>query len=391
MAGWVAVLGMVVFAALWASEPGAADPPASTWTPGLTVTTWDSERHWNYWMEWTCSSMVTVPGIGNQACYSWSRVGPTWKPCGPEIRPPQPGRINTCNIGQPGGHGPHGDNITERYTYLGRHEDRTGPTYPSCAADPGRPADTSPGNCGTWVEIPHAHCPGEPDSHPPDCPSTEPDPSTATEPLTAGEPVSSSGLRPNPPQESAACTDPRVDDAFKETVNRQPDPGHGLQPSANGYVRVPLRVRYPSNPVIRSTTRIGSHVVDLRMWVAEVSWALDDIGTVDGSDRGTRTFRRPVPDQHRAPTLNMPAAVIIDGQAAVYLRSSLRGGYPGGYPLTVRVVWKADCSESGTPVITDLGEEIRRFPHRYKVYEIRSLPDAVRHPSGRASQPARSD
>lgn len=371
MAGWAAALGMAVLASLWASAPGAADAPASTWTPGATVTTWDWERHWNYWMEWTCSSLVTVPGIGNQACHSWSRIGPTWKPCGPEVRPPQPGRVNTCNIGQPGGHRPHGDNITERYTYLGRHEDRTGPTYSICAAEPGLPPDTSPGNCGTWMEIPHAHCPGEPDAHPPDCPPTD------------SQPESAPG--PRPPHEPAACTDPRVDDAFREAVDRQPDPGHGLQPSANGYARVPLRALYPYEPASHFTARIGAATVAIRMWVAAVSWSLDDIGAIDGPDLGTRTFRRLVPDLHRAPALNIPEAVTMGGRAAIYLRSSLRAGYSNGYPVTVTVVWKADCREFGNPAITELGEEIRRFLHHYPVYEIRSLPDQVRHSSGPTS------
>ena len=362
MACWVAA-GMVVAASVWASEPGAADPPASTWAPGLTVTTWDWERHWNHWMEWVCSSVATAPGIGNQVCYSWSRVGPAWKPCGPEVRPPQPGRINTCNIGQSGGHRPHGDNIRERYTYLGQHEDRTGPTYLICADDPALPADTSPGNCGTWVEFPHSHCPGDAESHPPDCPPV------AT--LPAGE--------------STVCADPAVAGAFKETVDRQPDPGHGLQPSANGYVRVPLSALYPHDPVIRFSARIGDDTVDLRMWITDVTWFLSSIGTIDGSDLGVRNFRRRVPDRDSARDLNMPTAVIIGGRAAVYLRSSLRAGYPAGYPVTVAVTWRADCRKSGSPDSADMGEEVRRFAHRYKVYEIRSRPELVGHFSHRGA------
>ena len=369
LAGWAAVVGMVTVASLWASEPGAADPSPSSWIPGQTVTTWDWERHWNYWMEWTCSSVIAVPGIGNHACHSWSRVGPTWKPCGREIRPPQPEKTNTCNIGRPGGHRPHGDNITERYTYLGRHEDRTGPTYAICAGDRDLPADTGPGNCGTWVDVPHPHCPGAPDSHPPDClpPGTDP-------PTSGSAPAPGPESTP-PGQESGACTDPRVAGAVKDTADRQPDPGHGLEPSANGYVRVPLRVLYPHEPLIGFSARIGDRTVDIRMWIAEVSWSFAGLGAADPSDLGSRSFRRTVANHRSAPILNTPAAAIIEGRRAEYLRSSRRGGYPAGYPITVKVVWKVECREHGNPGFVDIGQEVRRFSHRYPVYEIRSLPN----------------
>lgn len=322
-------------------------------------------------MEWTCSSVVAVPGVGNQVCHSWSRVGPTWKPCGREIRPPQPAETNTCNIGRRGGHRPHGDNITERYTYLGRHEDRTGPTYAICADDRTVPAVTDPGNCGTWVATPHAHCPDAPDRHPPDCP-----PAVTAPPTTPTAPPPENSLA-SPEPESGACTDPRVATAVRETADRQPDPGHGLQPSANGYVKLPPRVLYPHDPLIRFTTRIGDRTVDLRMWIAEVSWSFTGLGTVDGSDLGSQTFRRIVADPDGAPTLNVPAVVIIEGRAAVYVRSSRRGGYPAGYPVTVKVVWRAECRERSDHRFADVGEETRRFAHRYRVYEIRSRPDQV--------------
>ena len=370
-AGWVVVVGMAAVASVWASEPGAADPSPSSWIPGQTVTTWDWERHWNYWMEWTCSSVATVPGIGNQVCHSWTRVGPTWKPCGREVRPPQPGETNTCNIGRPGGHRPHGDNVTERYTYLGRHEDRTGPTYAICAGDPALPPGTGPGNCGTWVSMPHIHCPGGSGSHPPDCPPTETTPVEGSRP-----PAPEPGPAP-PDDESAACKDPRVAAAVTETVDRQPDPGHGLQPSSHGYVRLPLRVHYPYDPLIDATIRIGDRTVDLRIWIAEVSWSFTDVGAADGGDLGSRTFRRTAADHQRASMLNTPAEVVVGGRSVAYLRSSLSVGYPAGYPIAVKVVWRAECREYGSPGFVDADEETRRFGDRYQVYEIRSRPNHV--------------
>ena len=128
-AGWLAVACLLFAAALWASEPGGADPPSSSWNPGITVSTWDWERHWNYWMRWVCVQKGYIPDLQQVGCIRWSRDGPQWKPCGSKISPPEPDRINSCGIGQEGGHEPHGDDVNEKYTYLGRHEDRTGPTY----------------------------------------------------------------------------------------------------------------------------------------------------------------------------------------------------------------------------------------------------------------------
>ena len=79
-AGWVAVVGLLVLAALWASEPGGADPPASSWRYGLTVTTWDWERHWNYWMKLVCAEQGYLPGVGQRTCLRWSRAGPVGSP-----------------------------------------------------------------------------------------------------------------------------------------------------------------------------------------------------------------------------------------------------------------------------------------------------------------------
>ena len=365
-AGWMAVLGLVVAASLWASEPGTADPSSSSWIPGRTVTTWDWEQHWNYWMEWECVSVAILPGFGKKGCYSWSKVGPTWKPCGPEIRPPQVDRTNTCNIGRPGGHRPHGDNITKRYTYLGQHEDRTGPTYAICADDRTQPPDTSPGMCGTWVTS-HSHCPGNQNAHPPDCPPGDGSPTEGTDPPGQGSSL--------PPQPSGACAMPGVAGAFKEAVDRQPDPGHGLQPPAYGYVRVPLRTLYRHEPLVRFSTGIGTGNVDIRMWVAEISWSFTDLGTADGDDLGARTFRRTAADHRRAAALRTPAAVVLDGQPVAYHRSSLRSGNLRGYPVSVTVVWRAECFERGGPDPVYLGEQVRDFTYRYKVYEIRSLPE----------------
>ena len=363
-------LGMVVAASLWASEPIVADPPPLSWAPGQTVTTWDWERHWNYWMEWECASLSAKPGDGRQECFSWVPIGPTWKPCGPEVRPPQPGRTNTCNIGQPGGHRPHGDNTTERYTYLGRHEDRTGPTYAVCKDNPSLPADTSPGNCGTWMEIAHPHCVGDPSAHPPGCPSSD----LVSTPRPSDPDQTTPSL---PTEQPDSCASPRVARAFKEAVTEQPDPGHGLLPSSFGYVRVPIRAFYPYRTVVNFRIRVGNGAVDLRMWVAEVSWSFVGLGAIDGSDPGTRVFRRSVPHHGRAPTLNTPTAVEFGGREAVYLRSSRYGGYPDGYPIAVTVVWQGECLNGESSEAANLGNRTRRFGHSYRVYEIRSRPDQV--------------
>ena len=81
-AGWLAVGCLLFVAALWASEPGRADPPSSSWNPGSTVTTWDWERHWNYWMRWVCAEKGYLPGVPVFKCIRWSQDGPVWKPCG---------------------------------------------------------------------------------------------------------------------------------------------------------------------------------------------------------------------------------------------------------------------------------------------------------------------
>lgn len=383
-AGSVMVTVMMIVASLWASEPGAADPPESSWLPGHTVTTWDWEQHWNYWMEWECISFFPKPSIGKRTCRVWSPVGPIWKPCGPVIRPPQPGHTNTCNIGKPGGHRPHGDNIWERYTYLGRHEDRTGSTYAVCVDDPALPADTSPGNCGTWVEVSHVHCPQDHGNHPPDCPPPE-TASPNEEPVLTirtgtGPWTYSSEPDISLPHQSGICSASRIAEVLAKAVDEQPDPGHGLTPPANGYVGVPLRASYPHDTSVRMTVTRDGGPVDLRIRVARVSWSLTGVGTSESSDRRARSFHRSAPDHHGSRALNRPAQVIIDGREGVYPRSSSRGGYPRGYPVTVTVVWRTECRADGIAGFAVVGEEIRRFHHHYQVYEIRSRPDQAAPP-----------
>lgn len=364
-AGGLAALGLVVAGSLWASEPGAADPPASSWIPGQTVTTWDWERHWNYWMEWKCASLSTISSTGKQSCFSWIRIGPTWKPCGPEVRPPQTGRTNTCNIGQPGGHRPHGDNTNSRYTYLGRHEDRTGPTYPVCANDPNLPADTSPGNCGSWIEVTHLHCPSDASSHPPDCPKPD-------LPPTSGAPQT-----PDPTKTPNACALPPATRAFREAVSSQPDPGHGLQPPSFGYVRAPLKAFYPHPTAAEFRVRVLTETVRIRIWLSEVAWSFAALGVDDGPDQEVRVFRRTAPDRRRAASLGTPETVKFGDKEAIYLKSSRRSGRPGGYPVVVTVVWRGECLDGSGSGPISLGRRVRLFNHRYRVYEIRSRPGEI--------------
>lgn len=250
----------------------------------------------------------------------------------------------------------------QRFTYLGKHRDETGPTYAVSSDDPDLSGDMSPGNCGTWVTITHDHCAAAGEAHPPDCP--------------AGETPTNDGSAPA--HESRACEDPAVAAAVLPAVDGQPDPGTGLQPLPSGYVMVPIRALYPHDALLDVRVRVDDETVDLRIWIADVSWSFTDLGTMDGSDLRTRTFRRTVTHHRRAGTVNTPVTVTIDGQTAVYLRSSLRAGYPDGYPITVTIRWKAECKDPGVPGFAYSGEEIRSFSYEYKVYTIRSRPDQVR-------------
>ena len=415
VAGWSAVAVLLFLAALWASEPGGADPAAPSWNPGSTVTTWDWERHWNYWMRWLCAEKGFLPSRAGIRCIRWSQDGPVWKPCGPEIRPPEPGRTNSCNIGQAGGHEAHGDDLNEKYTYLGLHEDRTGPTYAICEGDPDLPADTSPDNCGTWVTTAHDHCPGEDDAHPPDCPSPTIEPPTSTRsptvdpptttppntgppttgslntgpPTTSPPPIRPPNTGPPPtgppitsppstgppitlPEEPWACYESEVDDALHDAMENRPRPGLGLRPAAHGYVGVPMEASYTADPVDSFTVRIGGDRVYVRMWVSLVSWSFTDLGTIDGVQLGSRSFRRHAPTFRSARLLRSPATVSIAGETAVYRRSSSRSGYATGYPVVLGVTWTVECRQRGVAGWTELSEENRRYRHHYKVYAIRS-------------------
>lgn len=371
MAGWLAVAGLLVLAALWASEPGGADPPDSSWNPGSTVTTWDWERHWNYWMRWECAEKGYLPGKPDIGCIRWLQDGPVWKPCGPEIRPPDPDTMNTCNIGQVNGHDAHGDDLNERYTYLGLHEDRTGPTYAVCAGDRNLPAETSPDNCGTWVAKPHDHCPGYDDAHPPDCPSSTSNTSSTTSTSTTRPPTITPPTT-SPPTEPWACYEPEVDDALYEALQNQPRPGLGLQPGAHGYVGVPMDASYTADPTDSFSVRVGRDRVYVRMWVSRVSWSFTDLGTLGGAELGSRTFERHAPTRSSARLLRTPTTVTVAGETVVYRRSSFRSGYTTGYPITLRVTWTVECRQRGIPGWTELGREYRRYRHDYKVYAIRS-------------------
>ena len=413
-AGWLAVGCLLFVAALWASEPGGADPPSSSWNPGRTVGTWDWERHWNYWMRWVCVQQGYIADLHAVRCIRWSQTGPEWKPCGSKIRPPEPDRINSCGIGQAGGHEPHGDDLNEKYTYLGRHEDRTGPTYAVCEGDPDLPADTSPGNCGTWVTVPHDHCREDEDAHPPDCPSSSTSSSTspstsmpttsppvitrapatstvttsprvitrapATSTVTTSPPVITSPPTTVAPATTVsdvpwACWEPEVYDALYGALEDQPAPDLGLRPVVHGYVGVPMEASYTADPRDAFTVPVGDEWVYVRMWVSRVSWIFTDLGTLDGVELGRRAFHRYSPRYRDARSLRRPAAVSIGGEDMVYRRSSFRGGYPKGYPVVLWVTWRAECRQSGVAGWTEIGEDDRIYRHDYKVYAIRSRPD----------------
>ena len=377
------------------------------WKPGRTAVTWDWERHWNYWMEWKCTNTGTVPVIGVPACLRWAREGPVWKPCGPTIRPPQPGRTNSCNIGRRGGHSPHGNGLTVKFTYLGRHQDRTGPTYMVCVGDRRKRANTRPGNCGTWVRKSHRHCPGRPREHPPCTTATTAPPRTAP-PLTA-PPERTDTTRPRtvltrppattrprtrstrPPATTrprtrstrppaTTTTRPRIEAcrrtgagaAFRAAVEKLPTPGLGIQPAGYGYVGVPIRISYTHQPFSFDYPMIDGELIYLRVWVSEMSWSSAGLGTEDGTLYHSGTVRRRAPDRSSAPKMADPQVAEIRGRKAVFLRSSVKAGYPDGYPITLRITWRAECREYGNPVWRALSSQTWRYDHTYRVYDIRS-------------------
>lgn len=396
--GWLVLIGLLVAAALWASEPGGAHPTESSWQPGRTVATWDWEQHWNYWRKLVCRQSIVDTGTGEITCGRWQAVGNQWRACGPRISPPQP-RINSCGIGR-GGHAPHGDGVTVKYQYLNRHEDRLGPRYYVCAGNRNLPADTSPGNCGTWVNVSHAHCAGDPSAHPPDCPTTTGDQQTTRGSVTDTTRGTTATTRPattttrrrttttrgttattrlattttqraSPPP---ACTVADAVGSFHATIDRMTSPSLGFQPIRNGYVRVPVRAYYQGDPSRTYTERIEGEQVSIRVWVSRVSWAITGLGRPDGRELGKRTFHRRAPDYQGADSLRSAVQVRLGGAEAVYLRSSLRAGYPSGYPVDLTVVWSGECRESGTAGWTSLGTRSQDAGFSYKVFAIRSRP-----------------
>ena len=408
-AGWLLLIGLLAAAALWASEPGAAHPTETSWRAGRTVATWDWEQHWNYWRKLKCQQTNVETGTGEITCVNWKASGNLWRACGPRISPPQPG-INSCGIGR-GGHAPHGDGVTVKYQYLSRHEDRLGPKYYVCAGDRSLPADTSPGNCGTWVTVNHAHCPGDPSAHPPNCPTTtrqrettigsvtdttrgttgttrpattttrrrttttRPGTTTTRPATTTTRPPTTTTTRISPPPPPPpACTTKEAVDWFHSTIDGMASPLLGFQPARNGYVRVPVRAYYAGDPSRTYTARIGGESVSVRAWVGRMSWEMTGLGRPDGTELGAGTFDRLAPAYGDAGSLKSPAEVRIASAAAVYLRSSLRAGYASGYPVALTVVWSGECQESGTPGWTSLGTRSQNADFSYRVYAIRSRP-----------------
>ena len=397
--GWLVLVGLLAAVALWASEPSAAHPPETSWQPGRTVATWDWEQHWNYWRKLRCRQSNVETGTGEISCGRWEAVGNTWRACGPRISPPQPG-INSCGIGQ-GGHAPHGDGVTVKYQYLNRHEDRLGPKYYVCAGDRSLPADTSPGNCGTWVRVNHAHCADDPGAHPPDCPTTSGDQETTavsvtdttrgttvtTGPVTTTTRPRTTTTRPGPTTTRsrvttttsrlpppAACTTAGAVDWFRRTIDGMAGPSLGFQPARNGYVRVPVHAYHQGDPYRTHTEHINQEWVSIRVWVSRMSWVMTGLGRPDGTELGVRTFHRHAPDYLDAGSLESPVEVRFGGGEAVYLRSSFRAGYPSGYPVALKVVWSGECQESGTSGWTSLGNRHRDAVFSYQVFAIRSRP-----------------
>ena len=163
-------------------------------------------------------------------------------------------------------------------------------------------------------------------------------------------------------------------EAFFDAVEEQPTPGLGLRPTANGYVRVPMKASYTHNPRAGFTSLINDDRVYVRLWVSRLSWSFTDLGTLNGVELGRRTFRRYAPSLRAASSLRSPVTVNIGGTTVVYRRSSSRSGYAAGYPIVLTVTWQAECRERGISGWADLGEETRRYRHAYKVYAIRSRP-----------------
>ena len=409
--GWVVLAALAIIAILWASEPSSAHPSSSSWKPGRTAVTWDWERHWNYWRKETCKKKVLLPGVGTPSCSSWADAGKVWKACGGKIRPPDPSRINGCGIGQVGGHSRHGDGVNVRYRYLSRHEDRKGPSYNVCKADPSLPANTAPGNCGTWIRNSHFHCATDPDAHPPNCATTTvavvhttlkstdttmgvvlPTSTTTTKPRTArpsppttrrarttttarptSPPTTRSVVTTRPPP-PPACSTPGAIDEFRSYVDGLPAPQPGVAPAKNGYVRVPLRAYYQGVPSGMSTRSIGSSRVSMRIWVSSISWKITGLGRPDGTELGIQSFSRSSASFTDADSLRNPVEVRIGSAEAHFLRTSAQAGYSSGYPMTVTVVWSGECREPNATGWTHLGTRTQASDFAYRVRAIWSRP-----------------
>lgn len=383
-AGWLVLIGLLAAAALWASEPGAAHPTETSWRAGQTVATWDWEQHWNYWRKLRCRQTNVETGTGEITCGKWEEVGDLWRACGPRIRPPQPG-INSCGIGA-GGHAPHGDGVTVKYQYLNRHEDRLGPKRYVCTGNRNLPADTSPGNCGTWVNVSHPHCAEDPSAHPPDCPTTTRDRKTTVGSVTDTTGGTTATTKPSAtttrllttttskPAPLPACTVAGAVTSFHDTIDGMASPSLGLQPARNGYVRVPVKAYYQGDPSRIHTERIDGESVLIRVWVSRMSWGMTGLGRPDGTELGVRTFHRHARDYPDAGSLKSAVEVRFGSTEAVYLRSSSRAGYRSGYPVALTVVWSGECQESGTSGWTSLGTRRQDADFSYQVYAIRSRP-----------------
>ena len=403
--GWLVLIGLLAAAALWASAPSAAHPPETSWRPGRIVAISDWEQHWNYWRKLRCRQTIVDTGTGEITCGKWETVRNLWRACGPRISPPQP-RINSCGIGR-GGHAPHGNGVTVKYRYLGRHEDRRGPKRYVCAGDRRLPADTRPGNCGTWVTVNHAHCAENPGAHPPDCRTTTRDrkttvgsitdttrgttatttrrrtttttrrrtptsrPSVTTRPATTTTRLPTTTTSKPPPP---ACAVADAVTSFHDTIDGMASPSLGFQPARNGYVRVPVRAYYQGDPSRIYTEVIGGESVSIRVWASRMSWVMTGLGTPEGTELGVRTFHRHATDYPDADSLKSAVEVRFGGAEAVYLRSSSRAGHRSGYPVTLTVVWSGECQESGTSGWTSLGTRSRQAGFSYQVFAIRSRP-----------------
>ena len=155
-------------------------------------------------------------------------------------------------------------------------------------------------------------------------------------------------------------------------MEKLPTPGLGIQPAGYGYVGVPIRISYTHHPYAFDYPIVDGELIYLRVWVSEMSWSSAGLGTEDGTLYYSGTVRRRAPDRSSAPMMADPQVAKIRGRKAVFLRSSDKAGYPAGYPITLRITWRAECREYGNPVWRALSSQTWRYDHTYKVYDVRS-------------------